>query len=103
MAVRSKEELLELVNTRIAGDTSDEAISLVEDISDTYDDLSSKVGSAEDWEKKYTALTEKYKERFYKGDDSKGIEEDIDEVEEDKTVEAPKTYDDLFKEVKEED
>ena len=32
MAVRTKEEILELINTRIGEDTSDEAIAMIEDI-----------------------------------------------------------------------
>ena len=51
--VRSKDEILASIHSRIGEDNSDEAIALVEDINDTFDDLSTKASSTVDWEKKY--------------------------------------------------
>ena len=53
--VRSKDEILASIHSRIGEDNSDEAIALVEDINDTFDDLSTKAASTVDWEKKYNA------------------------------------------------
>ena len=44
MSVRSKEELLNQINS-IVGENSDDAISLIEDISDTIDDYETKLFS----------------------------------------------------------
>lgn len=97
MSVLSKEEYLARISTMIGEDNSDEAIAFMEDLSDTYADLESKVvGDGVDWKAKYeendTAWRTKYKERFSSGE----VEhEEQDEFEEhDKDV--PKTFDDLF-------
>lgn len=90
MAVRSKEELLAIIKDRIGEDTSDEAISFIEDVTDTLNDFETRAG--EDWEEKYRQLDEewrtKYKERFFNTEN--------EEEEEKKEV---LTFNDLFKEV----
>ena len=69
MAVRTKEELLDLIKGRIGEDTGDEALTLIEDISDTYDDLETKSKDPENWHEKYNQLDadwrQRYKDRFY--------------------------------------
>lgn len=99
MAVKSREELLEVVKKRVDGDTSEDAVMFVEDITDTYDDLVSKVSESGDWENKYKELAQKYKERFFEGK----IENDPDDNTDPDPEEYTKieTYDDLFEEVKE--
>lgn len=98
--VRSKDEILASIHTRIGEDNSDEAIALVEDINDTFDDLSTKASSTVDWEKKYNELDadwrKKYTERFFTPSS------DVDPIAEELEKEAPDvkkvlTYDDLFK------
>lgn len=90
MAVRSKEELLAIIKDRIGEDTSDEAISFIEDVTDTLNDFETRAGL--DWEEKYRQLDEewriKYKERFFNTEN--------EEEEEKKEV---LTFNDLFKEV----
>ena len=39
MAVKNKDEILESLRSRIGEDTSDEAISILEDVEDTLDSL----------------------------------------------------------------
>lgn len=98
--VRSKDEILASIHSRIGEDNSDEAIALVEDINDTFDDLSTKASSTVDWEKKYNELDadwrKKYTERFFTPSS------EVDPVEEELKKEVPDekkvlTYDDLFK------
>lgn len=98
--VRSKDEILASIHTRIGEDNSDEAIALVEDINDTFDDLSTKASSTVDWEKKYNELDadwrKKYTERFFTPSS------DVDPIAEELEKEVPDekkvlTYDDLFK------
>ena len=68
MAVRSKDEILATIKDRIGEDTSDEALALIEDINDTYDDLDARISEAGDWKTKYETndaeWRQKYKERF---------------------------------------
>lgn len=92
MAVKSKEEILQAVKARLGDDDSDEVISLMEDISDTFDSFTN-----EDWKRKYEdndrEWRRKYKERFFKAPDGEEIIEEVEVVEEDKRLD----YDDLFK------
>lgn len=99
MAVRTKEELMDSIRARIGDDQSDEAIALVEDVSDTFDDMQSKAnGGGEDWKKKYedndNAWRQRYKERFFNSDGKGDDFPDKKEEEDDK----PLTYENLFKE-----
>lgn len=99
--VLSREDLLSRISERIGDDNSDEAISLIEDFSDTFDDLESKTNSDGEWKQKYEKLDNewrnKYKERFFKTETTpdKVKEEQKDDVIDDgKEV----TFDDLFEE-----
>ena len=93
MAVRTAEELLAAIKERIGDDTSDEALTLIEDISDTINNKAND--DKEDWKKKYeendTAWRQKYRERFFNPPTEN--EKDDEEIEE-KSL----TYDELFKE-----
>ena len=95
MAVRTREEIMESIRTRIGDSTEDEDIAFLEDISDTFDDMESRA-SGEDWKTKYEENDKewrrKYTERFF----SKG--EDPEDPEEEEEEEEPKTFEDLFEE-----
>lgn len=74
MAVLTKEEFFSRLNERLGNDNSDEAITFLEDMTDTYQDLINRVNnSGEDWERKYHELDEswkrKYQHRFFHGGD----------------------------------
>lgn len=102
--VVTKDELLEKIKTKIGEDTSDESISLIEDINDTYDDLQNRVSEAGDWKTKYeendASWRTKYKERFFSKEVDETAETPQGEMADDSTHEALK-YEDLFSEVKE--
>ena len=54
MAVRTCEEILNTIRARIGDDTSDEAISLVEDVTDTLADMENRAkGDGVNWREKY--------------------------------------------------
>ena len=100
--IRTKDEILASIKTKIGDDTSDEAIALVEDINDSFDDLSTRVAEAGDWKAKYEQndadWRKKYTERFFEpsGEDPmQTVLNDLDKEE----PETPKrlSYDDLFK------
>lgn len=100
MAVRSKEDLLSIIKDRIGESTTDEDISLIEDINDTYNDLETRVSEAGDWKAKYeendASWRTKYKERFFKAEvkENAEISDEYDKAD-DGTHEALK-YEDLF-------
>ena len=98
MAVRTKDELLEIIKGRIGDDSSDETISFLEDITDTLSDYEEKATNSdtEDWKTKYEEndkmWREKYRERFF----SKEVEKEDEDFEEDEVKSL--SYDDLFEE-----
>ena len=98
MAVRTKDELLEIIKGRIGDDTSDETISFIEDITDTLSDYEEKATNLnnEDWKTKYEEndkmWREKYRERFF----SKEVEKEDEDFSEDEVKSL--SYDDLFEE-----
>lgn len=97
--VRTKDELLASIKTRIGDDTSDEALALVEDINDSFDDLTIRVSEAGDWKTKYEEndkqWRDKYKERFFTPTTDDTLTKEFEKEEPDK----PKVlrYEDLFK------
>ena len=101
MAVRTKDELLEIIKGKIGDDSSDETISFLEDITDTLSDYEEKVTKSdeEDWKTKYEAndkmWRDKYRERFF----SKEVEKEDEDFSEDEVKSL--SYDDLFEEKEE--
>lgn len=97
MAVKTKDDILNELKAKFGDDTSDETLSLIEDVSDTYDDMTNKVQESGNWKAKYEendkAWREKYRDRFYSHIDPEPEPEPDPEPEND----GPKTFDDLFK------
>lgn len=99
MAVKTKDELMSVIRAHIGEDQSDETIALVEDISDTLDDMQSRAtGDGTDWKTKYeendASWRQKYKDRFFSKAEDKPDDKDEDGDEEVKTL----SYEELFKE-----
>lgn len=97
MPKRTKDELLTALRVVLGDNQSDEAIALIEDVSDTFDAL------AVDWEQKYkendAAWREKYTERFFAAPADQGNGGNTEIVIEAGENEVKSlTYDDLFKE-----
>lgn len=73
MAVRSREEIIAQISSRVGDDTSDEAIALIEDVSDTLNALTGSNGDGKDWKAEADRIDkewrEKYKARFTSGSD----------------------------------
>lgn len=99
MGVRTREEILEAIRSRIGEDTSDESISLLEDITDTMGDYETRLADKTDWKNKYDELDatwrRKYIERFSgkTGEDIKNEQEE--QIKDDS---EPRTFDELFTE-----
>lgn len=96
MAVKTKEEILNALHEKFKDDNSDDTLSFIEDISDTYDDMTKQVETSGEWKKKYeqndSEWRKKYKERFF----SKPIEEPDLDTEPEEETKKPKTFADLF-------
>lgn len=105
MARLTREQYLEKIKDIIGEDTSDESITLLEDLTDTYDELeqASSKKDDEDWKQKYEEndkqWRQKYRDRFYSTGDDK--DKDLDDALNSKLTEPEDdiTIDDLFKPV----
>ena len=95
MAVRTTEEILESIKTRVGDSTEDADLEFLEDVTDTLSDLKRKSEGQEDWKTKYEEndkqWREKYRDRFF---EKKDPDPDQDPEPE---QEAPKSFEDLFK------
>lgn len=99
MSVVSKESLLERIRDLTAGENSesDESISLLEDLSDTFEDLSSQVLQAGDYKKKYEENDAEWRKRYH--DRFFSVVEETTSKEDDKDDDVEKkTFESLFKE-----
>ena len=72
MAILNRDDFFSRINEVIGSNSDEASIKFVEDMSDTYNDLESKINSGNgDWEQKYHDLDEawkkKYKQRFFSG------------------------------------
>lgn len=102
MAILSREDYLERLNKLVGEDNSDEALQIIEDFTDTFDNLGTQNDNDnEDWKQKYEELDatwrQKYRDRFM---NSQTTEEDVIEEQKDnvETDGELKEYDDLFEE-----
>lgn len=103
MSVLNKEQFMTRLQERIGEDTSDEAMSFIEDMTDTFNDMETRSSgeSDEQWKTKYEELDktwrEKYKARFF---DSETTPSDAKESQKDDVIDdgdaEEKTYEDLF-------
>jgi hypothetical protein len=103
MAVRTRDEILAAIRSRLGDDTSDDALTIIEDIDDTFKDYETRTG--EDWKSKYDELDaqwrKRYRDRFFqKVDNEETTPEDVkDDNEEDLKDESEvKDFDELFTE-----
>ena len=105
--ILTREELMSRLKDRFGEETDEASLGFIEDITDTYDDLTVRAEAKEDRSEleemtaKYNELQRKYRERFFspeaeveKGDDETIIE-DSEEV-----VTEKLHFEDLFEEVK---
>lgn len=103
MAVRTRDEILAAIRSRLGDDISDDALTIIEDIDDTFTDYETRIG--EDWRSRYDELDaqwrKRYRDRFFqKADNNETIPEDVkDDNEEDLKEESEvKDFGELFTE-----
>lgn len=99
MAVRSKAEILELIRERVGDDTSDEALTIIEDITDTLDNYDARIAGSGDWQRRYeendAEWRQRYRDRFFGSVNEDLIDDDPEDPEDE--PEKPQSFDDLFK------
>lgn len=98
MAILSRDEFFNALHDRIGDDTSDEAITFIENMTDTYTDMENRANNdGEDWHQRYiendAAWKKKYRHRFFTGT---GGNPDDEPTPDEKTAEEI-TVEDLFK------
>lgn len=99
MAVKTRDEIMEAIRKRIGEDTSDEAISLLEDVTDTFADYETKVADKTDWKTKYDEMDASWRKKYMDRFSGKTGEEVKDEQEEQiKDDSEIRTFDELFTE-----
>lgn len=96
MAVKTREEILESFKTMLGENPDDEAISFLEDVTDTMDDFEKRAnGDGTDWKSKYEEndanWRKKYTERFFSDEPEPEPKQEPDNT--------PRTFSDLFKEI----
>jgi len=103
MAVRTRDEILAAIGSRLGDDTSDDTLAIIEDIDDTLRDYETRTG--EDWKTRYDELDaqwrKRYRDRFFqKAYNEETTPEDVkDDNEEDLKEESEvKDFDELFEE-----
>lgn len=101
MSVLNKEDFFSKIKARIGDDSSDDALSFIEDMTDTFNDLESRTNDSENWKQKYDDLDktwrEKYRARFF---DAGTTPEDVKKDQKDDVLDdaEEKDFDDLFTE-----
>lgn len=100
MAVRDSKGIMDLLGKVLEGNTTDDALSLVEDVKDTLADFDTRASGMEDWKSKYEKndkeWRERYKARFFDGETV--VEKAGEEIGGEPEKEEPTTYEELFKE-----
>ena len=95
MAIKSKEELLSSIRTVLGDNTDDTTLSVIEDITDTYDDMANK-GDGKDWKAEATRIDkewrQKYHDRFFNPHDDK----DVDPLDPEEVKPKALRFEDLF-------
>lgn len=105
MAVLTREQFMEKLNTLTDGKTDDDTLTMIQDFSDTFKSLEEKEDVEAvrgDYEAKLKSLDDtwrkKYRDAFFNGAEEKKDEEYKEDEEE---KEEPHTYEELFKEEEE--
>ena len=103
MAVLSHDDFMSAVKG-LAGDNADDStLTMIENFTDTFNDLETRASDTTDWKAKYeqndNEWREKYKARFFEGKEGTDTTTGMREQKEDITDDSKDiSFDDLFKE-----
>lgn len=99
MAVKDMDSILSAVKQMIGDNTSDEAIALMEDITDTITDYETKVADKTNWKAKYDEVDASWRRKYIERFSGKTGEENKNEQEEQiKDDGEIRSFDELFTE-----
>lgn len=99
MAVLGRDEFINRLHTYIGEDSSDEGISFLEDMTDTFEDLERRAGDSTDWERRYNELDETWRKRYSHRFLTGHSQIDVNETDETEVIEPEDVdIDDLFDE-----
>ncbi len=101
MAILSREDFFTRIQNVIGTDNSEENISFIEDMTDTYNDMETRLnGDGEDWEKRYHELDESWKQRyshrFFSGNGKSAIPIQEPQIQTQEVTPETISYHDLF-------
>ena len=98
MAVRSREEIIAQLSERVGSDTSDETITLIEDITDTLAEYETRANSdGKDWKAEAERIDKEWREKYVSRFSSGGTPDDeIDKLK--KGIGNDYSFEKLFKE-----
>jgi len=66
MAIKTKEELLASLKQTFGDNTDDATLSLIEDVTDTYDDLNSKAKpDGKDWKTEAERIDKEWRQKYH--------------------------------------
>lgn len=92
MAIKTSEEFMNMIKSRIGDSTSDEDLAFIEDATDTINSLSGQENRVHELETENEKLRQKYRDRFF--EPKSDSESENNAMPEEKT-----TFESLFKEV----
>lgn len=97
MSIKTSEEILASLKEILKDDTSDTALAILEDVSDTMNDLSEKSkGDGVNWKQKYEdndkEWREKYRDRFF----NHSSDEPEDDIDNNDFVDEKTKFEELF-------
>ena len=99
MAIVSNEDLIQRVTALIGESTTDENISLIEDVTDTLQDYTNRTQDSTNWQERYTENDREWRKRYterFSNNSSQGAENPPPPVE--SQIDEKLTFDSLFKE-----
>lgn len=95
--VLGREDYLNRIRERIGESTADEDIAFLEDMTDTYEDMSSRLADETDWKQKYLDNDAEWRKRYIDRFDGKVQEDPNIELGDDPAEGVVTEYSDLFK------
>ena len=99
MAIVSNEDLVQRLTALIGESTTDENISLIEDMTDTLQDYTERTKDTTVWKEKYAENDREWRKRYTERFSNNGVHDDENSQYKDDSQESEKlTFDSLFKE-----
>ena len=97
MAIKTKEELLSSIKTVLGDNTDDNSLAIIEDISDTYDDMNNKAkGDGKDWKAEAEKIDREWRQKYHDRFFNPNNDEDVDPLKPESIEPKKYRFEDLF-------